>query len=85
MTKRLQVLLDDREHRDLQRAARARRMTVAEWVRQAIRAARHREPLGDASRKLDAIRRASRQAFPTADIDTMLGDIERGYGKGTGR
>jgi hypothetical protein len=80
MAKRLQVLLDEREHRDLQRAARARRMTLAEWVRQALRAARQREPLGDAGDKLDAIRRASRHAFPTADMDRMTEEIERGYG-----
>lgn len=63
----------------MQRIARARKMTVAEWVRQTLRAARRREPLGDASRKLDVIRRASKHAFPTADIDEMLGEIERGY------
>ena len=85
MTKRLQVLLDDREYRDVQRAARGRRVTVAEWVRQALRAARQREPIGDAGRKLDAIRRASRQTFPTADIDAMLGEIEQGYGDPGGR
>ena len=79
MTKRLQVLLDERELRDLKRAARARRMTVAEWVRQALRAARQREPLGDAAEKLDAIRRASRHTFPTGDIEQMSGEIARGY------
>ena len=75
----MQVLLDEGELRDLKRAARARRMTVAEWVRQALRAARQREPLGDAARKLDAIRRASRHSFPTADIDRMSEEIARGY------
>lgn len=79
MTKRLQVLLDESELRDLQRVARAHRMTVAEWVRQTLRAARRREPLGDVSKKLQAIRTASRHTFPTADIDEMLGEIERGY------
>jgi hypothetical protein len=81
MTKRLQVLLDERELRDLKRAAKARRLTVAEWVRQALRAARQREPLGDAADKLDAIRRASRHAFPTGDIDQMSAEIARGYGE----
>jgi hypothetical protein len=40
MSKRLQVLLDEPEWREVQRAARASRVTVAEWVRQALRAAR---------------------------------------------
>lgn len=79
MTKRLQVLLEESELRDLQRVARAHRMTVAEWVRQTLRAARRREPLGEAAKKLKAIRTAVGHAFPTADIDEMLGDIERGY------
>jgi hypothetical protein len=77
--KRLQVLLDDEELRDLQRIARAQRMTVAEFVRQTLRAARRRKPIGDASKKLTAIRAAARHAFPTADIDEMSADIERGY------
>lgn len=79
MAKRLQVLLEEAELRDLQRVARAHKMSVAEWVRQTLRAARRREPLGDASRKLDVIRRASRHSFPTTDIDAMLAEIERGY------
>jgi hypothetical protein len=79
MSKRLQVLLDEPEWREVQRAARARRTTVAEWVRQALRAARHREPLGDAGRKLDAVRAAARHAYPAGDVQQMLDDIERGY------
>jgi hypothetical protein len=79
MAKRLQVLLDDAELRELRRVARSRRMTVAEWVRQALRAARRREPTGEIGPKLDAIRRAALHGFPTGDIDEMLADIERGY------
>ncbi len=79
MTKRLQVLIEEAELRELRRVARAERMTVAEWVRQTLRAARRRAPAGDPGPKLAAIRAASRQEFPTADIDVMLQDIERGY------
>jgi hypothetical protein len=79
MTKRLQVLLDESELRDIQRLARAQRMTVAEWVRGALRAARRREPHGDIGKKLEVVRSAVRYAYPTADIETMLGEIERGY------
>jgi hypothetical protein len=80
MTKRLQVLLDEAEFREVQRAARAGRMTVAEWVRQTLRAARRREPLGDQARQLAVVRAAARHAFPTAGIEDMLAEIERGYG-----
>jgi hypothetical protein len=79
MSKRMQVLFDEPELREIRRVARAQHMTVAEWVRQALRAARRREPLGDAARKLDAVRAAARHAFPSGDIDTMLAEIERGY------
>ena len=79
MTKRLQVLLDDGELREIQRLARAQRLTVAEWVRQALRAARRRQPSGDVQKKLAAIRAAARHDFPTADIAQMLAQIARGY------
>lgn len=79
MTKRLQVLLDDADWREIQRAARERRLTIAEWVRQALRAARKQQPRGNLDRKLSAVRAAARHTFPTADIDQMLNEIERGY------
>lgn len=79
MAKRLQVILQDSEYREIQRIARAKHMTIAEWVRQALAAARRYEPLGDAGKKLDVIREAARQEYPTADVDEMLGQIERGY------
>ena len=79
MPKRLQVILQDPEYREIQRVARSRRMSIAEWVRQALAVARRQEPLGNLSQKLGAIRAASRHSFPTADIDTMLAEIESGY------
>ena len=39
MSKHVQLLLEDREFRDIQRIAQAKRMTVAKWVGQALRAA----------------------------------------------
>lgn len=56
-------------------------LTVAEWVRGALRAARQREPARGAERKLAAVRAASQHAFPTAHIAQMLAEIERGYGR----
>jgi hypothetical protein len=79
MAKRLQVILQDPEYREIQRIARARHMSLAEWVRRALTAARRYEPLGEAGKKLDMIREASREAFPAGDIDTMLAEIETGY------
>jgi hypothetical protein len=85
MSKRLQVLLDEPELREIERAARSRQLTVAEWVRQALRAARRREPRGDPGKKLAVVRAAARHAYPTADIDEMLAQIERGYTSGSPR
>ena len=79
MSKRLQVLLEDREFRDIQRIAQAKRMSVAEWVRKALRTASRREPLGDTGKKLAVVRAAARHAFPTGEIGEVLAEIERGY------
>lgn len=79
MSKRLQVLLEEPELREIQRAARAQKVTVAEWVRQALRAARRRQPVVDPRKKMDAIRSAARHSFPVGDIEQMLTEIESGY------
>jgi hypothetical protein len=73
------VILQDPEYREIQRAARSRQMSIAEWVRQALALARRREPVGDAGKKLAIIRAAAKHEFPTADIDSMLAEIEQGY------
>jgi len=65
--------------KEIQRLARRQRMSVAEWVRQALRSARREEPRGDAARKLQVLRAAVEHSFPTANIEEMLGHIERGY------
>jgi hypothetical protein len=82
MAKRLQVILQDTEYREIQHMARARRMSLAEWVRQALDLARRREPVGGTGKKLDVIRAAAKHDYPAGDIDSMLAEIERGYGTG---
>ncbi len=77
MTKRLQVLLDEDEYREIQGVARMQRMTVAEWVRQTLRKAKGNPPKSIEA-KLRAIQKASRHNHPTADIDVMLREIEEG-------
>jgi len=78
MSKRLQVILEDEELAEIRRAARRSHMTSSEWVRQALRKARRGEPSGDLKKKLEIVRRGAEQAFPTADIDQMLSEIEKG-------
>lgn len=82
MTKRLQVLFDDQEYAALQAAATSRGMTVAEWVRQALAAARREASTADFDRKLSAIRNAVRHAAPTGSIERLVGETERGYAAG---
>ena len=79
MATRLQVLLDDEELQEIRRVAKRHRMTVAEWVRQALRDARRDEPATDGRKKLAAVREAARGTYPTADMPQMLREIEGGY------
>ena len=79
MRHRLQVLLDEEEFSAIRRVARRHKVTVAEWVRQALRAARRDEPATEARHKLSVVREAARGAYPTADIEQMLAETERGY------
>jgi hypothetical protein len=83
MAKRLQVILKDPDYREVQRMARARNLSIAEWVRQALELARRREPMSGAGKKLEVIRAAARHDYPVGDIDRMLAEIERGYGMGS--
>lgn len=79
MSSRLQVLLPDPEMEEIRRIAGQHRLTVGEWVRQVLRAARSQQPVVEAHRKLVAIREAAEYSFPTADIGQMLAEVERGY------
>ncbi len=77
------MILQDSEYREIQRTARARRMSIAAWVRQALDMARRREPSTDAGKKLEAIRAAARYDFSSGDIHEILAEIESGYAADT--
>ena len=79
MSKRLQVVLPDPEMSDIRRLARLEHLTVGEWVRRALRDARASRPAIDSETKLKAVRRGAQYSFPTADLEQMLSEIERGY------
>jgi hypothetical protein len=82
MSKRLQVLVEDEEMREIQRLAGQQRTSVAEWVRRALRAARQRQPGKSVETKIQSVRAAVHHSFPSADIEDMLREIESGYVKG---
>lgn len=75
----MQVPMDDAEYRDIQKFAKEKKMTVAEWVRQALRAAREQEPRSRSEKRFDIVREAAGHSFPTGDIGQILSEIERGY------
>lgn len=79
MSKRLQVLLPDSEMDEIRRLARRERLAVGEWVRRTLREARARQPVHEPQLKLKAVRKAAGYSFPTADIEQMIAEIERGY------
>jgi hypothetical protein len=58
-------------------------MTVAEWVRQALREARSGVSTVPVERKLLVVREGAALAYPTADIGQMSAEIERGYTAGS--
>ncbi|MEI6739669.1 MAG: hypothetical protein WCK74_05085 [Gemmatimonadaceae bacterium] len=82
MTVRLQVLLDDDELADVKATAASQRLTVAEWVRQALRRARLEEPRYATEQKLLVIREAVQGHYPTGDIEELLRDTARGRALG---
>lgn len=77
--KRMQVLIEEGEFRRFKRAARSRGVSLAEWVRQALRAESRRVPRVESDKKLAAVRAAATHAFPAPGIDQMLDEISRGY------
>jgi len=85
MSKRLQVLLDEAEFSVIRRAARRRGLTTAEWVRQALRSAQRGEPASVPGKKLAVVRSAALHQFPTAEMDQMLAEIQRGYDRESAR
>jgi hypothetical protein len=83
MAKRLQLILPDPDYEEIQRIARSRRMSIAEWVRKALGLALRRELISDASKKLEVIRAAVQHEYPVGDIDSMWAEVESRYGTGT--
>ena len=80
MTKRLQVLLDDDELREIQAIAKQRRQTTAAFVREALREARATAVERPVESRIRAIREAAATySFPAGDIETINSEIERGF------
>ncbi len=71
--------MEDEEFQAVRAAARRRRMTVSEYVRQVLRRARAEDPERPAARKLMVVREAAKHAYPTGSPEEMEAEIVRGY------
>ncbi|MGB0679200.1 MAG: antitoxin [Polyangiales bacterium] len=75
MSKRLQVLLDEAELHKYQRLAELAGVTLAAWVREALRQRCQTQPSQDVGRKLAAVRRAAAFAAPAPPMAQMKQEI----------
>jgi plasmid stability protein len=78
MSHRLQVLLDEREHRALKAAARRRGTSMSDYVRDVLRASWSDEPGSAVEAKLAVVREAATHAYPTADPEEIEAQIRAG-------
>jgi hypothetical protein len=79
MSKRLQVLIPDEEMESIRRQAKSEQLSVGEYVRRTLREVDSYRPAKSPGAKLAIIRKAAKGSFPTANIDEMNREIERGY------
>lgn len=83
MSRRLQVEVDNREFEQIEKLARRQRMSVDDWVLKVLREAHRNQPQRstgeETESKLALLDRAMEYEFPTADIDQMLAEVQRGY------
>lgn len=78
MSTRLQIVVSEEEARRLRRSAERAGLTLSEWARRALRRAERTGAASGPERKLQALDRALACGHPTADVEDMLSEIERG-------
>ena len=64
------------------RSAKRHRVSLAEWVRGALRDAVRQEPEVSAGQKLRHLEAALRNSYPAAGVDDMLAETTRGQSQG---
>lgn len=73
MSHRLQVLIPESVEANIRKSAQRRRLSKGEWVRRAIE-----RMLAEERQVEDPLSKLSSLQGPTADIDEMLDEIEKG-------
>ena len=71
--------MEDAEYRTAKKAAAAKHLTLADYIRQIVREQARHLSVRHPEHKLSALRQALEHEFPAPDIDTMLEEIDRGY------
>ena len=74
----MQVLFSEEEFSRLQKAAKRDRRTVAEFVREGLRAYLERKRESSPEEKIAKLLRYAKHAGPTGDIEQILSEIEAG-------
>jgi hypothetical protein len=80
MSKRLQLIINEKEIERLRKCAEREGLTLSEWARRALERARREQEGPTAEQKRKALDRALICEHPTGDIDELLTEIERGRG-----
>lgn len=78
MSKRLQIVVEDEELERLRKAAVREGLTLSEWARRVLERARRSQKGPTPAQKIAAIERALTCGHPTADVEEMLAQIEKG-------
>jgi hypothetical protein len=78
VSKRLQVVVSEHDLSRYESAARARGVTLSEWVRQTLNAAERDVSRGSVDDKIRAVRQAAGYSFPAPDIEQMIRESEAG-------
>lgn len=71
--------MSDKEMESIRQQAESEQLSVGEYVRRTLREADSHRPAKSPGVKLAIIRKAAKSSFPTANIDQMNREIERGY------
>ena len=74
--------MEDDELARIRGTAEREGMSMADWVRQALKRALQDRALGDRDKKIAIIRAAAGHEFPTTDVGQMLAEIGAGRDSG---
>ncbi len=80
MSIKLQIVMDEEEASQYKIAAAREQMTLSAWVRGCLRRALRAQSGPTPEARMAALDEALQRHHPTADIDELLEEVERGRG-----